>query len=160
MLQKGLLFIRFLGCFTSQSTHSNQFELAKLSLQVRPLMLQRCAAKMLELPFLTLLNVHVQLVIVLDFCNLFDALSTGRNAIDRSILSDGIRYKFESKIADCNIWVPGKVNQADVCTKLNIALKQTFQIILSNWTFLFPSLRLSLEPLNSSQGKLTLSTGT
>jgi len=75
---------------------------------------------------------EIDLWIVVDSKDLFDTLSTCRNAIDRSIRGDVsvIRYEFETKNVSRIIWVPGKTNLADACTKEYSPLVEAVQLML------------------------------
>jgi len=88
--------------------------------------------KMLCHAYQKLFNADIKLWIIVDSKDLFTTLSTCRNAMDRSIRGDVsvIRYEFETKNVDRMIWVPGKLNLADACTKENSPLAESLQLMM------------------------------
>ena len=90
--------------------------------------------KMLRLILSTLLPVDIGFMLVVDSRDLFNSLLTCRNATDRSIRANlnVIRYKFETRNVTNIMWVPGKVNLADPCTKPNSPLTETLQLLLAS----------------------------
>lgn len=79
-----------------------------------------------------LLNVHDDLVIVVDSKDLFDSLSTCRSATNKSIRADLslIRHEFETQHISRMIWIPGNINPADAITKPDSPLTQTLQLLM------------------------------
>ncbi len=76
--------------------------------------------KVLVNAYRQLLNIEIDLLIAVDSKDLYDTLSTCRNATDRSTRADVsvIRYEFETKNVSRMIWVSGKSNLADPLTNL------------------------------------------
>ena len=92
--------------------------------------------KTLVQAYQTLLNLNVDLVIVVDTKDLYDSLSTCRNATDKSIRADVslIRYEFETHKINRMVWIPGKLNSADAITKPDSPLCQTLQLLMFSGT--------------------------
>eukprot|EP00178_Gracilaria_changii_P027963 TRINITY_DN936_c0_g2_i2.p1 TRINITY_DN936_c0_g2~~TRINITY_DN936_c0_g2_i2.p1 ORF type:complete len:399 (+),score=36.11 TRINITY_DN936_c0_g2_i2:473-1669(+) len=92
--------------------------------------------KVLTNAFHKLLNVEVDLLVVVDSKDLFDTLSTCRNATDRSIRADVsvIRYEFETHNISRMIWIPNKLNLADPLTKLDSFLCTSLELLLYSGT--------------------------
>ena len=90
--------------------------------------------KMLRGAFSKLLGIEIDLLVVLDSKDLFDTLSTCRNATDRSVRADVnvIRFEFETRVVSRMIWTPGKTNLADPLTKRNSPLIDALQLLLLN----------------------------
>jgi len=88
--------------------------------------------KLLRNAFERLLNIEIELVIILDSKDLFDTLSTCRNATDRSIRADVnvIRFEFETRAVSRMIWTTGATNLADPLTKHNSPLTQALELLL------------------------------
>eukprot|EP00178_Gracilaria_changii_P001336 TRINITY_DN1187_c0_g1_i1.p1 TRINITY_DN1187_c0_g1~~TRINITY_DN1187_c0_g1_i1.p1 ORF type:complete len:639 (-),score=88.06 TRINITY_DN1187_c0_g1_i1:5196-7112(-) len=88
--------------------------------------------KVLKRAFSKLLDVEVSLLVVVDSKDLFDTLSTCRNATDRSIRADVsvIRYEFETYQVSRMSWIPGKLNFADPLTKLDSPLCSALELLL------------------------------
>ena len=82
--------------------------------------------KVLKQALSTLLGIPLRLIIALDSLDLFTALSTQKNSIDKSIRADVnvIRYEYETQHADDMIWIPGRVNLTDPGTKTDSPLTQ------------------------------------
>ncbi len=78
------------------------------------------------------MNVQIYLLIVVDSKDLYNTLSTCRNATDKSIRPDVslIRYEFETRKVNRMIWVPGKANLADPFTKPGSPLCQPLQFMM------------------------------
>ncbi|PXF42474.1 hypothetical protein BWQ96_07812 [Gracilariopsis chorda] len=79
-----------------------------------------------------LFNMDVFLSVIVDSTDLFDTLSTCRNALDRSIRAavSVIRYEFENQNVNHMVWVPANCNLADSLTKLNSPLNQALELLL------------------------------
>jgi len=88
--------------------------------------------KLLRKAMERLLHTDVDLSIVLDSKDLFETLSTCRNATDRSIRADVnvIRFEFETRAVSKMIWTPGKTNLADPLTKPTSPLCQALSVLL------------------------------
>ena len=88
--------------------------------------------KLLKFAVSTLLPFTIDFMLVVDSRDLYNTLSTCRNSADRSIRADVsvIRYEFESENVSRIMWVPGKVNLADACTKQNSPLTESLQFLL------------------------------
>ncbi|PXF49341.1 hypothetical protein BWQ96_00915 [Gracilariopsis chorda] len=92
--------------------------------------------KVLANAFRKLLAVKVDLFVVVDSKDLFDTLSTCRNATDRSIRAEVsvIRYEFETHNVSQIIWIPGKLNLADLLKKSDSPLRTSLEILLYSGT--------------------------
>ena len=79
-----------------------------------------------------MLGITAKLIIVTDSKDLYNSLSTQRNATDRSVRADVnvIRFDFETKAVDEMVWIPGRTNLADPGTKRDSALAEALQILL------------------------------
>lgn len=79
-----------------------------------------------------LLGIEVDLLIAVDSKDLFDSLSTCRNATDRSIRGDVslIRHEFEMQRVSKMIWIPVRINPADSLTKVKSPLCQMLQLLM------------------------------
>ena len=88
--------------------------------------------KLLKEAISLLLQIDVQLIIVTDSKDLYNSLSTQRNATDKSIRADVnvIRYEFETNSVNEMVWVPGRVNLADPGTKRDSQLTDALQLLL------------------------------
>ena len=88
--------------------------------------------KLLKLAMQAVLQIPIELILVVDSKDLFDSLTSCRNATDRAIRGDVsvIRYDFETKAVNKVIWIPGSCNLSDPMTKLNSALAQSLQLLL------------------------------
>ena len=76
---------------------------------------------------------------VVDSKDLYSSLSTQRQSIDKSIRGDVsmIRYYFETGVLSQVVWIPGKVNLADVGTKPDSPLTTALQHCLASGTLPF-----------------------
>lgn len=81
-----------------------------------------------------LLNVSIYLVVVVDSKNLFTALTTKRQFVGQSIRGDigATRYEFEGRTVAKVIWVPGKLNPADIRTKFDNPITSAVSQLLIN----------------------------
>ena len=100
-----------------------------------------------------MLGITVKLIIVTDSKNVYNLVSTQRNATDRSVRADVnvIRFYFETKAADEMVWIPGRKNLAEVDTKRDSALAESLQILLLTGTI---SLDLTEATVRSSDRPL------
>ncbi len=91
--------------------------------------------KLLVKAYEELLQIQTDLLIAVDSKDLYDTLSTCRNATDKSIRADVsvIRYEFETQNVNRMIWVSGKSNLADPLTKPNSPLANPLQLMLFFW---------------------------
>lgn len=76
-------------------------------------------------------GVSVSLVVLVDAKDLYNCLSSQRNATDKSVRVDvnAIRFCHETSV-DVFGWILGSVNPADVRTKLNSPLVDTLTLTL------------------------------
>lgn len=97
-----------------------------------------------------LFNMNIKVRLCVDSKDLFTSLSTQRLSVDRSIRGDVgvIRYEFQTGVVDRITWIPGKVNIADVLTKKDSALSETFILALASGY-------LPLEFKSQSESKYT-----
>ena len=88
--------------------------------------------KILAKAYEELIGVQTELWIILDSKDLYETLTTCRNATDRSVRGDVslIRYEFETQNVSRMIWIPGSTNLADPGTKPNSSLSQALQLML------------------------------
>lgn len=79
-------------------------------------------------------KMNIALTFAVDSKDLFNTLTTCRNATDKSILGDAsvICYEFESQIISSMVWIPGKSNLADALTKQNSALTNVLHSLLDS----------------------------
>ena len=110
--------------------------------------------KLLRLALTTILPLNIDFMLVLDSRDLFNSLSTCRNSADRSIRADVnvIRYEFESRNVSNMMWVPGKVNLADPCTKPNSPLTDALQLLLQSGKLPFGFPDSEIRSSNRSTG--------
>lgn len=92
--------------------------------------------KVLAQAYKTVLHMNVDLTIAVDSKDLFNSLSTCRNATDRSIRGDVniIRHDFETNRISRMIWIPGNMNPADPLTETNSPLSQVLQVMMFSGT--------------------------
>lgn len=78
-------------------------------------------------------RVEVKLLICVDSKELFTYLSTQILSLDKSIRCDVvcIRFEFETGEVDRIIWIPGKVNIADLLKKKDSPLSEVLQLTLT-----------------------------
>ncbi|CAN8065041.1 unnamed protein product [Agarophyton chilense] len=88
--------------------------------------------KFLTKAYSCVLKLEVDLVVGLDYKDLYDSLSTCRSATDKSIRGDvaEIRYDFETRNISRMVWIPGKTNLSDPLTKMDSPLDQTLQLLI------------------------------
>lgn len=98
-----------------------------------------------------LLGQHVDLIIAVDSKDLFQSLSTQRNSIDKSIRADVnvIRHEFEVRNISSMIWLPGKLNFADIGTKMDSPLTLSTQLMF--FTGRLPYSFPGIESCNSNR---------
>lgn len=91
--------------------------------------------KMLQLALSTLLPVEFDFMLVVDSRDLFILLSTCSHATDSSIRADlnVTRYECESRNVPSIMWVPCKVNSANLCTKPNSPQTDSVQLLLASF---------------------------
>ena len=79
-----------------------------------------------------LLGTNVKLLVATDSKDLFNALSTQRNSIDKSIRADVnlIRFEYETHSVNTVVWIPGKSNPADPGTKRDSPLTDVLRLML------------------------------
>lgn len=89
--------------------------------------------KILTQVYKTLLHAAINLIVVVDSKDLYTTLTTQRQSIDRSIRGDVgvIRFEFEVKNITEVMWIPGKLNPADVGTKFDSPLIPAVSQLLS-----------------------------
>ena len=77
-------------------------------------------------------GINVKLLVATDSKDLFNALSTQRNSIDKSIRGDVnlIRFEYETHSVNTVVWIPGKCNPADPGTKRDSALTDVLRLML------------------------------
>ena len=87
--------------------------------------------KCLKDTMIQLLGIKIELIVVTDSKDLYNSLSTQRNATDRSVRADVnvIRYELETNSVDHIVWIPGRVNLADPDTKRDSALCDSLQLL-------------------------------
>ena len=88
--------------------------------------------KMAKFALQDMLKIDVHLIVVTDSKDLYNSLSTQRNATDRSVRADVnvIRFDFETKAVDQLVWIPGRTNLADPGTKRDSTLSEALQLLL------------------------------
>lgn len=94
--------------------------------------------KILTRVYKTLLQVAINLIVVVDLKDLYTALTTQRQSIDCSIRGDVgvIGFEFDIENITKIVWIPGKLNPADVGKKFDSPLIPGVSQLLS--TGLFP----------------------
>ena len=88
--------------------------------------------KILKSVVSSIVNANVKLLVATDSKDLFNALSTQRNSIDKSIRGDVnlIRFEYETHSVNTVVWIPGKTNPADPGTKRDSPLTEVLRLML------------------------------
>lgn len=86
--------------------------------------------------------------LVADLRDVLKSIAICYNSAERSIYTDFsfIRYVFESQNVSNELWIPSRLNRADLCTKPNSPLTSAHQHLLSSRTFLFKFLDNDVRP--------------
>lgn len=76
--------------------------------------------------------IEINSMMIVDSKDLYHALSSKRNTVDKSVRPDvnSMRFYFETAI-DVFAWIPGSLNLADVGTKLDSPLTETLVLTLA-----------------------------
>ena len=110
--------------------------------------------KVLKIAMEDIWNISVQFILVVDSKDLFDSMTSCRNATDRAIRGDisVIRFEFETRAVNKVLWIPGSCNLSDPLTKINSPLTEPLHVLMDSG-------KIPLTPVKTANRDAEMPTG-